>query len=168
MSHLMKLDTPFAAGRSWHGKQTITVAVERTVPAPPDRLIDRIWSATEWHLDRPGVRGLAIEYDDGRHQSVHICADWKGRNLAMSVMRFRDSAGRITFFYSRLPPGLATQSGAWEAHAHPEGCRVRFTRTLQLQRGRAEDADAFQAREDAYGDLMKQGMGLILDDVVLR
>jgi hypothetical protein len=166
MSQLTKIDTFSIDSRQRSGKQTITVAVERVAAAPPERLIDRIWSGTEWNLGRPGVKGLAIEYDDGKHQSVHICADWRGQNLTMSVMRFREGAGLITFFYSRLPPGVSRQSGIWEAYAHQEGCRVRFTRSLQLQRGKAEDAGAFHAREEAFGDIIKQSMALSLDDIM--
>src|SRR5262249_3546011 len=80
------------------------VAAERVVPGGPEALLRRIWSGVEWQPAPPDLKGLAIEYDDGWNQSVHLCVDWGTRPFAMSVVRFCDSAGRISFFYSRPPP----------------------------------------------------------------
>jgi hypothetical protein len=144
----------------------ILVAGERMTQASPQFLIDRIWSGAEWKPIHSGIKGLAIEYDDGWHQSVQIYVDWRPRNLAMSIMRFRDSTSRISFFYSRLPPGVVKQTGVWEARAVGGGCCLRLIRSLQLQRGKAESAASFHAREDARRMLLTEHLGLILDAVV--
>jgi hypothetical protein len=72
-----------------------------------------------------------VEYDDGRHQSVQVCVDWKLSYLAMSIMRFRDNASRISFFYSRLPQRIVKQTGVWEARATEAGCCLRLIRSLR-------------------------------------
>jgi len=128
----------------------ITVAVERFARVSPPCMIDRIWSGLEWKAWRAGVRGLAIEYDDGENQSVQICVDWGPRYVPMSIMRFRDSASRISFFYSLLPEGVVRQHGTWEACALDDGCRLRLVRSVELRRGSAESTASYQAREDAY------------------
>jgi hypothetical protein len=145
----------------------ITVAVERTTQSSPQVLIDGIWSGLEWKRHRSGILGLAIEYDDACHQSVQVCVDWRPRYLSMSVVRFRDSATRISFFYSRLPPGVVQQLGVWEASAVDGGCCLRLVRKVQLQRGRTESAALFRAREEAHRILLeghlREHLGLILD-----
>ena len=119
----------------------------------------------EWQSDRAGIKGLAIEYDDGCHQSVQLCVPWGVGYLAMSIMRFRDSASRISFFHSRPPPGLVTQAGIWDARGDDNGCCLRLVRSLQLECGKAESLASLRAREDAYGALIKDRIGQILDDV---
>lgn len=143
----------------------ITVSVERSTQAAPKPLIDRIWLGAEWRSIRSGVKGLAVEYDDGRHQSVHVCMDSRPSYLAMTVNRFRDSGSRISFFYSRLPRGVVRQTGLWEARATDRGCRLRLLRRLELQRAQGESDASFREREDIHTDLLKQHLSLILDVV---
>ena len=143
----------------------ITFVVERRVSSPPKFLIDQIWSGAEWRASRSGIKGLAIEYDDGHHQSMQVCIDWKPRDLALSIMRFRDSALRISFFYSRLPHGIVKQAGIWEAYSVNKGCHLKLTRSLEMRRGKAEDTASFHAREGAYSTLLQEYQGLMLDAV---
>jgi hypothetical protein len=75
------------------------------------------------------------------------------RLLAMSVVRLCDIVGRISFFYSRPPPGIVRQTGLWETQAVGNGTRVRLVRHIQLRRGEEESAVSFWSRSDAYGSL---------------
>ena len=143
----------------------ITLAAERVVPAAPETLIRRIWSGAEWQPAPPDLKGLAIEYDDGRNQSVHLCVNWGTKPLAMSVVRFCDTERRISFFYSRPPPGVVRQTGMWETEAVGDGTRVRLVRHMQLQRGKAESAVSFRTRSDAYGRMLTAHMDLMLDRI---
>jgi hypothetical protein len=146
----------------------ITISIECNAPFSPRSLIDRIWSGVEWRLARSGIKGLAIDYDDGQHQSVQICVDWRSGYLAMSVMRFRESGSRIGFFYSRPPKGVVKQSGSWEARAIGNGCCLKLVRNLELARGPAESAMSLLARERAYGEMLQDHLGLTLDLVTRR
>jgi hypothetical protein len=138
----------------------VTIDVECPTQSSPQNLIDRIWSGLEWSSDRSGIKGLAIEYDDGRHQSVQLCVDWQRKYTSLSLMRFRDSLSRISFFYSRLPPGFIRQSGTWEAHTY-DGCtHLRLTRSLQLECGELESILRFRAREDAYAAFLEERLTL--------
>ncbi len=129
-------------------------------------MMDRIWSGIEWRRLRPGIKGLAIEYDDGGYQSVQVCVDWGPRYVAMSIMRFRDSASRISFFYSRPPQGVIQQTGAWEACAAPDGCCLRLVRCVQLRRGPIESTASFRAREAGYETMLRDTMRPILEAVI--
>ncbi len=141
----------------------ITVTVERAALAAPRDMIDQIWSGLEWKVAAAGVRGLAIEYDDGQHQSVQVCVDWGPRYVALSIMRFRDSAARISFFYSLPPEGVIRQHGLWEARAHEDGCRLRLTRSVELRRGSAESTASYHSREDAYEALIRSHLRPLMD-----
>nr|WP_294524195.1 hypothetical protein [uncultured Rhodopila sp.] len=143
----------------------ITIAVERTAPVTPRSLIDRIWSGVEWRLARSGVEALAIDYDDGFHQSVQVCVGWRTGHLAMSVMRYRESMSRISYFYSRPPNGVAKQTGLWEARPAGGGCRLLLMRTMELVRGSGETDSLFRQRETAHGEMLRQHLGLTLDVV---
>jgi hypothetical protein len=144
----------------------ITVEVERMSVAAAEGMIDRVWSGAEWGQNLPGLSGLAVEYDDGQRQSVQLCFAWRGGHIAMSVIRFRDSPTRIAFFYSRLAPGVARQTGVWEARPVAGGSCLRLWRSLELRRGHAENTNAFQARESAYRPVLKESARLVLDQVM--
>jgi hypothetical protein len=138
----------------------VTIHIECQTRSSPQDLIDRIWSGLEWSSDRSGTKGLAIEYDDGLHQSVQLCVEWQRRYATISIMRFRDSPGKISFFYSQLPQGFTRQSGTWEAHTY-DGCtRLRLTRSLQLECGELESILRFRAREDAYAAFLQERLEL--------
>jgi hypothetical protein len=134
----------------------------------PHLVINQIWSGAEWRLPQSGVRGVAIEYDDGFHQSVHVCVDAQPCYLTLSVKRFRNSIARISFFYSRPPKGLDQQSGTWEAHPAGSGCCLRLVRNVRLQRNNLESDSSFSARESAYGSLLADHLGRVLDGVLRR
>ena len=143
----------------------ITVAVERSSVASPRTMIDRIWAGLEWTSLRAGMRGLAIEYDDGEHQSVQVCLDWGPRIVALSIMRFRDSACRISSFYSLPPQGVIRQQGLWEARAVDDGCRLRLLRSVELRRGSMESPGSYRAREQAYEPVLRRHLHPIMDAV---
>jgi hypothetical protein len=143
----------------------ITVEVKRPMLARAVSAIDHVWSGVEWNLQPHGLRGLAIEYDDGRYQSVHLCVDWGPHYLAMSIIRFRDSDGRITFFHSRPPPGIVRQTGIWDAEPVADGCCLRLVRTFELQCGKKESAESFHAREQAHAILLQDRMRSVLDRI---
>src|SRR4051794_39436764 len=103
----------------------VTIVVERIVHASPRSLMDRIWAGAEWRIAKSDIKGLVIEYDDGQNQSVQICVAHKSEYSALTIMRFRDSISRISFFYSRPPHGVVHQSGMWEAHSNESRCIFR-------------------------------------------
>jgi hypothetical protein len=144
----------------------ITIAAECAAQSSAQSLVDLIWSGAEWHLARFGIKGVAIEYDDGQHQSVQVCVDWQRRNLPLSIRRFRDTASRISFFYSQPPPSVLRQTGIWEARGAGDACYVSLVRRLELQRGKNESSDAFRVREQAYGELLQAHLDRILEAVV--
>jgi hypothetical protein len=143
----------------------ITIAVERIVPVAPRSLIDRIWSGVEWRPARSGVKALAIDYDDGLHQSVQVCVGWRSGHLPMSVMRFREGTSRISYFYSRPPSGVAKQIGLWEARPAGGGCRLLLVRMMELARRSGETDSSFRMRETAHGEMLRQHLGMTLDVV---
>jgi hypothetical protein len=106
------------------------------------------------------------EYDDGQHQSVQLCVDWQRADMALSIERFRDTASRISFFYSRPPPGVLRETGIWEARGARDHCRLSLMRRLELKPGRNESSDAFQAREQAYGAMLQAHLDRTLEAVV--
>jgi hypothetical protein len=144
----------------------ISIAAECTARLSAQSLVDLIWSGAEWHHARFAIKGVAIEYDDGQHQSVQLCVDWQRADMALSIERFRDTASRISFFYSRPPPGVLRETGIWEARGARDHCRLSLMRRLELKPGRNESSDAFQAREQAYGAMLQAHLDLTLEAVV--
>src|SRR5947209_1691283 len=144
----------------------IQASLERTVNVQPQVMIDRIWSGIEWQQNRHGICGVAVEYDDGEHQTMHLCVDWKPDHLTISIIRFRDSAFRISYFYSQPPPRISRQSGAWEAWRHvANGCVLRLTRRLELTKSKNESDSSHAEREKMHGQILQEHLGLILNVV---
>lgn len=143
----------------------VTILVERIVRTSPRSLMDRIWAGAEWRIARSDIKGLVIEYDDGQNQSVQICVAFKNDYSALTIMRFRDSISRISFFYSRPPHGVVHQSGMWEARSIESQCTFRLVRNLRLQRRKSESDISLHAREAAYGSVLKEHLSLVLDSV---
>jgi hypothetical protein len=84
----------------------------------------------------------------------------------MSVMRYRESTSRISYFYSRPPSGVAKQIGLWEARpAVGGGCRLVLVRMMELVRRSGETDSLFKMRETAHGEMLRQHLGLTLDVV---
>jgi hypothetical protein len=141
----------------------ITISATRRVQEVPDRLIDRIWSGVEWKRNRSAILGHAIEYDDGLNQSVQVCVEWGSRRQAVTILRFRDSAWRISFFSSRPPEGFVMQTGVWEARSIGGRCSLRLSRCLELQRRCTESVTALRSREAAYGKVLQDQLTRVLD-----
>jgi len=146
----------------------ISVTVERTAPIAPQELIDRLWSGAEWRIAGPKSGGLAIEYDDGRHQAIQLCVNAGRCFRAMSIMRFRDNPSRISFFYSRPPEGVVQQTGVWEACPSDEGCCLTLQRTLRLARHRSEAEASFAAREAAHETYLREYLAGLLESVTKK
>jgi hypothetical protein len=144
----------------------ITIAGECAARWSARSLVDLIWSGAEWNPVCCGIKGVAIEYDDGQHQSVYVCVDWQRRDLTLSIRRFRDSASRISFFYTQPPPSVLRQTGIWEAHGAGDVCCLSLVRKLELKRYDNESNDSFRSREQVFGALLQAHLDRILETVV--
>jgi hypothetical protein len=144
----------------------ITIAGECAAQWSAQSLVDLIWSGAEWNPVCFGIKGVAIEYDDGQHQSVYVCVEWQRRNLTLSIRRFRDSASRISFFYTQPPPSVLRQTGIWEAHVAGDVCYLSLVRKLELKQYDNESNDSFRSREQAFGALLQAHLDRTLEVVV--
>ena len=144
----------------------ITIAVERTAPVTPRSLIDRIWSGVEWRLARMGVKALAVDYDDGLHQSVQVCVGSRSGHLPMSVMRY--SRKHVPDQLFLLPPP-ERRGETNRSLGSPSRCRRRMPPSAGAHDGTGapfgETDSVFKIRETAHGEMLRQHLGLTLDVV---
>jgi len=144
----------------------ITITTECEARFSPEALVDLIWSGAEWHPVGFGIKGVAIEHSDEQHQSVHLCVERHRGDLALSLERCRETASRISFFYSRSLPSVRRETGIWEARGAGNACRLSLTRRLELHRIYNESVDSFESREQAYGAMLQTHLNRSLEAVV--
>jgi Polyketide cyclase / dehydrase and lipid transport len=132
------------------------------VAVDPRRVIDALWSGTEWQSRWAGVRSFAVSYDDGTHQDARLTLDWDGELVGMEVVRFRTGPSCIDFFCPRPPPPLAHQSGRWSVEPGAGGNVLVATRTVALALAQGESAAESERRQDEYVGRLQDRLGRIL------
>jgi hypothetical protein len=146
-----------------------TVSVSRVASAPAAAVIDALWSGAEWRASWNGIASFDIDYDDGEHQAARLVVDWNGEARTLSLVRFREGPGEISFFCPDAPAPLSRQTGRWSAvQASAFGSVVTATRQIEIAGLPGESEAEREARLDAYAAELQSRLVQILDGFSAR